>query len=83
MHQAAPLAIFLALGIIAVVTSKKKWLTTLFVLGWAVLGFVIGTTIGYAFGSASAAGSAAGIGMLVMGIGASIKKISDNRKTVP
>jgi NhaP-type Na+/H+ and K+/H+ antiporter len=51
MQQSAPLAILLALGIIAVVTSQKKWLAALFALGWAMLGFAIGATVGFAFGA--------------------------------
>jgi hypothetical protein len=82
MQQPYGLALLLVLAIVAISKSQKKWLTALFILGWAVLGFVIGTAVGFAFGSASAAGGSAGICSLVMGIGASIKKISDNRKTV-
>lgn len=81
MQQFAALALFLALGIIAISKSQKKWLTALFILGWTAIGFAIGTAVGFIGGSASAAGGLAGICGLIMGIGASIKKISDNRKT--
>ena len=76
----AGLVIVLVLAAIAVSGSDKKWRAVLLILGWTALGFVVGTGIGFAFGSAGAAGSAAGVMSLLMGAGASIKKISDNHK---
>jgi hypothetical protein len=82
MQQPYGLALFLALAIIAISKSQKKWLTALFILGWTAIGCAMGAAVGFAGGSAPAAGGMAGVCSLVMGIGASIKKISDNRKTV-
>jgi hypothetical protein len=80
MASPIPLAALIALAIVAISKSEKKWLTALFILGWTAAGFAVGTAIGFAFGSAPAAGGLAGILSLVMGIGASVRKIWGNRK---
>ena len=83
MQQLYGLPLLLVLAIVAVSKSQKKWLTALFILGWTVLGIVIGTAVGFAAGgSHAAAGGLAAVCSQIMGIWASIKKISDNRKTV-
>lgn len=71
MTSPIPLAALIALAVVAISKSQKKWLTPLFILGWTAAGLAVGTGIGFAFGSAPAAGGLAGILALVMGIGAS------------
>jgi hypothetical protein len=76
-----PLGIVIALAAIAISGSKKKWRTTLIILGWTVAGFAVGTGVGYALGSPAAAGGMAVVLTVVMGAGVSIMKISENRKS--
>ncbi len=76
----APLALLLVVAIIAISKSPNKGLAALYIFGWTLAGLALGAAIGYAAGSPAAAGGLAGICALIMGIGTSIKKISDNRK---
>jgi hypothetical protein len=75
MASPLPLAALIALAVVAISKSEKKWLTALFILGWTAAGSAVGIAIGFAFGSAPAAGGLAGILALVMGIGASSQRI--------
>jgi len=76
-----PLAIVIVLAVIAISGSEKKLRSALVILGWTVAGFAVGTGIGFATGSPGAAGLLAGVMTLIMGAGASIKKMMENRKS--
>jgi len=74
------LLVVIALAMVAISGSDKRWRTTLFIFGWTALGLAVGTGVGLLMGSAGAAGSLAGGLTLLMGAGTSIIKISENRK---
>jgi hypothetical protein len=81
--------LLIAVATIAIHGSANRYKTMWFIVGYALLGGLVGGGIGYAIGTASggnaagAAGSMTGVALIVMGLGASIKKILENRKVKP
>jgi hypothetical protein len=80
MAAPIPFAALVAVAIVAISKSQRKWLTLLFIIGWIAAGIALGATVGYAAANAEVAGGWAGISGLVMGIGASIERIYNNQK---
>ena len=76
-------AVALALAVIAIVRSPRKWHTLFFIIGWVVLFVAVAIGIGFAFGSASAAGAYAAIAMQIGLLAAAIERIRHDRKSLP
>ena len=54
----------IALAVIVVAGSNKKWRTVLVILGWMAIGFAVGAGIGFALGTGAAGGTAVGLSLL-------------------
>ena len=76
-------AVALALAVIAIARSPRKWQTLLFVVGWALLFSAVGIAIGFAFGSAPAAGTLGALALQVGLAGAAIEQIYRYRRSSP
>jgi drug/metabolite transporter (DMT)-like permease len=73
----------LALTILAILRSPRKWHTALYIMGCMIIGGLLGTAIGLAFYSAKGAGALAGFGTQIAGIVAGFERIRRYRKTAP